>query len=117
MDAPLHIEYRGLTESDALSSFIRRKANALTRLNARIAGCRVVVEQAHRRGRPGEHFHVHVEVAVPGATLVTAKDPPDRRQSDAQTAVTEAFAAVRRQLQAWVPRRTRKTVRRSVTHP
>lgn len=109
MNAPLQIEYRGMTESDALSKLIRRKASGLERFYRRVGSCRVVVEQPHRRGRPGEHFHVHVELTVPGAVLVTAREPPDRRESDARVAVAGAFDAIRRQLQDYARKRRGQT--------
>lgn len=109
MNAPLQIEYRGMTESDGLTTLIRRKASGLARFYRHLGSCRVVVEQPHRRGRPGEHFHVHVEVTVPGAELVTGRAPPDRREADVRAAVADAFAAIRRQLQDYVRRRRGQT--------
>lgn len=115
MNAPLQIEYRGMTESDALSKLIRRKALGLERFYRHLGSCRVVVEQPHRRSRPGEHFHVHVEVTVPGDRLVTVREPPDRRESDARVAVADAFAAIRRQLQDYVRKRRGQTKPHSTT--
>jgi len=109
MNAPLQIEYRGMTESDELSRLIRRKASGLERFYRHVGSCRVVVEQPHRRGRPGEHFHVRVEVTVPGAELVTGREPPDRREADVRTALAEAFAAIRRQLQDYARKRRGQT--------
>ena len=106
MLVPVQITYRRMEESEALSGIIRAKAQKLERYYDRIGACRVLVERPHRHSRSGEHFHVRIDLTVPGGELVVERDPPLRaRNEDAYVAVTDAFRAARRELQDYVRRR------------
>ena len=103
---PVQITYRDMEESEALSTIIRTKAQKLERYFSRIGGCRVLVEQPHRHHRSGKHFHVRIDLTVPGGELVVEREPALRsRHEDPYVAVTDAFRAARRELQDYVRRR------------
>lgn len=103
---PVQITYRDMEESEALSALIRARAQRLERYYGRISGCRVLVEQPHRHRRSGEHFHVRIDLTVPGVELVVEREPALRsRHQDAYVAVTDAFRAARRELQDYARRR------------
>jgi cold shock CspA family protein len=103
MTIPLQISYRGLDPSDAVSRFIRAKAGRLERFYGRIGGCRVLVEQPHRHHHSGRHFHVRIDLMVPGGELVVEREPALRsRHKDVNVAVSDAFRAARRQLEDYV---------------
>jgi hypothetical protein len=92
--------------------------------------CRVLVELPHRHRHDGRHFHVRVEVTVPGAPPVVVNHEPslhgslkdlefDEHRKDAEidnvhrharVAVREAFDAARRQIED-VAREQRGTVK------
>jgi ribosome-associated translation inhibitor RaiA len=103
---PLQITYRGFSSSDALSHVIKEEADKLEEFFDRITGCRVVVEQPHRRHRKGKHFHVRIDLTVPGTELVVGRDPAEHDQyEDPFVAVAEAFTAMRRMLQEYSAKR------------
>ncbi|WP_426756545.1 ribosome hibernation-promoting factor, HPF/YfiA family [Myxococcus sp. Y35] len=100
MNRALQITYRGMETSEALSEYIRDHADKLEQFYDGIVGCHVVVEEPHRHKQRGRHFHVRVDVSVPGRNIVAARDPEARDgHEDAYQAVTDAFDAARRQLQ------------------
>ncbi|HUJ24505.1 MAG TPA: HPF/RaiA family ribosome-associated protein [Myxococcales bacterium] len=106
MLVPLQITYRGMKESEALSALVRKKVGALERFYRHIGACRVLFEQPHRHRRSGEHFHVRIDLTVPGDELVVDREPAAReRHEDAYVAVGDAFRAARRELQDYIRRR------------
>jgi cold shock CspA family protein/ribosome-associated translation inhibitor RaiA len=103
---PLQITYRGMEESEALSSIVHTKVRKLERFYQHISGCRVLIEQPHHHMQSGEHFHVRIDLTVPGDTLVVEREPSLRsRHEDAYVAVTDAFRAARRELQDYARRK------------
>ena len=103
---PLQITYRGMKESEALSEIVRTKARKLERFYKHISACRVLIEQPHHHMQSGEHFHVRIDLTVPGDELMVEREPSLRsRHEDAYVAVTDAFRAARRELQDYVRRR------------
>jgi len=95
---PMQVTFRGIAHSDALEADIREQGAKLERFARTIVGCRVLIDAPHRRHHDGPHFHVRVEVTIPGVPpIVVVHDtaPP----TDAYLTVHQAFEAVRRQLQ------------------
>jgi len=106
MQIPLQITYRGMKESEALSEVVRTKVQKLERFYGRIGSCRVLIEQPHHHKLRGEHFHVRIDLTVPGDELVVEREPSLRdRHKDAYVAVTDAFRAARRELQDYARRK------------
>jgi ribosome-associated translation inhibitor RaiA len=107
MQTPLQITFHNMTPSDSLSEWIRHKTEKLEQVYPRLVGCSVAVEEPnhhHRQGK-GRHFRVRVELTVPGERLVAGREGPDiASHEDAYLAVTKAFEAARRQLDAFVHR-------------
>ena len=100
MNRALQITYRGMAASDALNEHIRGQADKLEQFFDGIVGCHVVVEEPHKHKQKGKHFHVRVDLQVPGRSIVAARDPEERiGHEDAYKAVTDAFEAAQRQLQ------------------
>ncbi len=100
MKRQLQITFRGMSSSEALSEHIRDHAEKLEQFFDGIVGCHVVVEEPHRHKQQGKHFHVRVDLHVPGREIVVGKDVEERRANeDAYVAVSDAFEAARRQLQ------------------
>ena len=116
---PTQVTFRGLSPSDALGADIRERVEWLERFYAGILRCRVQVELPHRHRQQGRHFHVRVEIAVPGggpivvshepskhAGLKDVEDEVARKETEiesthryARVAVHEAFDTARRQLE------------------
>ena len=115
MHFPLQITHRQMDSSNALDEHIEAEAEKLERFFDKIISCRVVVEVPHKHHNKGQHFHVTVDLSVPGHELVVGRDPDERvTHEDPYVAVSEAFKAVRRQLKDTAQRRRREVKRHSL---
>lgn len=115
MHFPLQITHRQMETSEALDEHIEAEAEKLERYFDKIMSCRVVVELPHRHQHKGQHFHVVVDLSVPGREIVVGRDPDERvTNEDPYVAVTEAFKAARRQLKDTAQRRRREVKRHSL---
>lgn len=120
MEIPIHITFRHMEPSAALSARIEAEAAKLETFFDRITSCRVTVEAPHRHHKWGDHFHVRIELGVPGTELVVSREPaahgvsartdseasskagdlqPDHK--DAHIAIHDAFVSARRQVQEY----------------
>ena len=116
---PSQITLRGLAHVDALESDIHERIAWLEQFYDGIVRCRVLVEVPHRHHHDGRHFHVRIEVTVPGGVPIVVDHEPslhgglrdvqeDAHHKDteveaahrhARVAVREAFDAARRRLE------------------
>jgi ribosomal subunit interface protein len=97
------IVFRNVDRSDAVEAKVLERIAALERYYDRIMGCRVMIEEPHRRHTAGNLFHIRVDLTVPGREIVVRRDPPaDHAHEDVYVAVRDAFDAVRRQLEDYV---------------
>ena len=121
------ITYRNMPASDWLDAQIRRRVARLGAYSADILSCKVLVEIPHRHHEQGNHFHVRIDMKVPGDKIVAGHEPtlhidgdyeakPYRAKrteieavrKDALLAFRQAFAAAKRQLQNYARRRRRE---------
>ncbi|HLG57535.1 MAG TPA: HPF/RaiA family ribosome-associated protein [Vicinamibacterales bacterium] len=127
---PTQITFRGLSHDSVLDDEIREHVSWLEQFYAGIVRCRVLVEVPHRHRHDGRHFHVRVEVTVPGGApivishepslhgrLKDVEDEAHRKDDDivgvhryASVAIKEAFDAARRRLEDFA-REQRGTVK------
>ena len=127
---PTQVTFRGLRTSDALEADIHERVAWLEQFYAGIVRCRVLVELPHRHRHDGRHFHVRIELTVPGgAPIVVSHEPSlhgrlkdvedDAHHKEteiesvhryAAVAVHEAFDAARRRLEDFA-REQRGTVK------
>jgi ribosomal subunit interface protein len=106
MELPLQITFRNLDRSEAMEAKIRERAEQLDHYCAHIMRCRVTVEALHKHHHQGNHYHVRVDVTVPGQELVASREPDaDGAYTDAYVAIRDAFDAVRRQLEDYQRKR------------
>jgi cold shock CspA family protein len=116
---PTQVTFRGLQHSDTLESEIRQRVAWLEQFYAGIVRCRVLIELPHRHRHDGRHFHVRVEMTVPGGTPIVVSHEPSlhgglkdvqeeahHKDSEiegvhryAAVAIREAFDAARRRLE------------------
>ena len=83
-----------------MSEYIRTEADKLEQFCDRIVGCHVVVELPHKHQRQGNHFHVRIDLHVPGKEIVAGREHAERHShEDPYQAVSNAFEAARHQLQ------------------
>jgi len=107
MKIPLQITFHGIDHSNALEERIREKAAKLEQVCDRLTSCRVVVESHHKNTsalhKKGEPFHIRINVTVPGAELVAARDPKDVHiNEDISVALRDAFDNMGRQLKDYM---------------
>jgi cold shock CspA family protein len=116
---PTQVTFRGLAHSDELEADIRERVDWLDQYYAGIVRCRVLVEVPHRHRHDGRHFHVRVELTVPGGAPIVVSHEPSlharlkdvdeeihRKEAEiesahryAAVAVREAFDTARRRLE------------------
>jgi ribosome-associated translation inhibitor RaiA len=95
------ITFEGSESSDAARARILREIERLDTHNHRITGCRVKVIAPSNKRRHGTGFQVHIWLTIPPHEdiVATQSGSSDARQH-AQVAIKDAFAAVRRQVDA-----------------
>ncbi len=97
---PLHLSFHQLDASEALEDKIREKVDKLGQFYPGIQSCHVVVEQLHKHHHQGKHFHIRINLKVPGHELVAGREPdPNPAYTDVYVALRDAFKAMRRQLE------------------
>jgi ribosomal subunit interface protein len=100
MQIPLQVTFRNLDRSPALETNVREHAEKLDKFYDRIMSCRVVIEEQHRHHLHGNHYHVSVDVTVPGGELVASREPDEHHAyTDVYVAIRDAFDTMRRQLE------------------
>jgi len=129
------VTFRGFHPFPDLEAEVQRRIDRLTTYSRSIVACRVLVELAHRHHESGNHFHVRIELTVPGDQIVVAhehglhatsqdtdteratkQNETDRERQHALVAVRQAFDVARRRLQDSV-RRQRGVVKQSARRP
>ncbi|HEX3860074.1 MAG TPA: HPF/RaiA family ribosome-associated protein [Stellaceae bacterium] len=102
MDIPVEIVFHNMPNSATLEVEIRDRTDKLERRFQHLIGCRVSVEQLHRRHQSGNIYEVHIEMRVPGDDLVVSHEPHhahDRfTDPNAGIALRNAFKAAERRL-------------------
>lgn len=95
MILPVQITARRCSLSPAEEATIRQEAHSLDTFADHIVSCRVVVETPHRRHRTGSRYALRIDIGLPQGEVVATR----RADDNFLTAVQEAFAAARRQVQ------------------
>ncbi len=121
------VTFHGLDRSETLEADIRTRIGGLETYCSSIISCRVVVEFAQRHHRTGNHYHVRIDLAVPGEHIAVAHEASlhataqateighatkdtelDPERKHAFVAVHEAFDIARRRLQDFVQQQRRR---------
>jgi hypothetical protein len=88
-----------MSSSAAVEGAVRRWAQRLQRCYDRLHSCSVLIERPHNHRTHGNHFHVRVDLAVPGRQITTSREPErDPGHEDVYVAIADAFRTARRQL-------------------
>ena len=102
MDTPVEIVCHNMPSSVTVESEIRDRVDKLDRLYGHLTGCRVSVEQSHRRHKTGNLYDIHIELRVPGNDLVVTHEPHRTREKFADPnlaiALRSAFRTAERRL-------------------
>jgi len=96
------ITFEGSESSDAARAQIMGEIERLETHNHRITGCRVKVIAPSHKHRHGTGFQVHIWLTIPPRENIVVDQcaSNDARHEHAQVAIKDAFAAVRRQVDA-----------------
>jgi cold shock CspA family protein len=116
MERPLEIVFHNMKPSSAIEGLIREKVAKLEKFYPRIVGCRVSVQAPHKQHKTGNVPEVHVEIQVPGQTLVVSRDrraEEKHASPSARSSVRDAFDAATLKLQDY----KRKQAHEVKTHP
>lgn len=129
------ITFRGLARSPAVQAEIHERLGRLEGFYPGIIGCRVLVELVQHHHQSGNHYHVRIDLTVPGEEIVVAHeanlraaaqdvdaekiartDEPDPARRHVRVAIRNAFDIARRQLQDYA-RQQRGVVKTAVKRP
>ena len=112
MKVPLQITYRNIEGTPALDEHIRAKSEKLNKHFPHISHCQVVFECAHNHHHKGKLYHTTIDITVPGKEIAVSKESHDKHEHEnAYVAISDAFDAVRRQLEEHA-QRMKKHVKR-----
>jgi len=73
---PVQVTFRNLAHDEALEQEIRDQVSWLEQFYAGIVRCHVLVEVPHRHRHDGRHFHVRIDVTVPGGPPIVVSHEP-----------------------------------------
>ena len=73
---PTQVTFRGLAHPELLEAEIRQRVDWLEQFYPGIVRCRVVVEVPHRHHHRGRHFHVRIDVTIPGRDPIVVSHEP-----------------------------------------
>src|SRR5580692_484442 len=105
MSFPIQVTFRDMGSSDAVEAYIRDRAQKLDTFSSRITNCRVAIHSPHRHHQTGRHYRVRVDLVVPGGEIVVSHAPDeDPSNTDAYSAIDEAFERLSRRLEDYVRR-------------
>lgn len=121
MDTPIQITFRNMEPSEAVDRRIRSEAEKLEKYFDHITSCRVVIEVPHRHHARGRHFHLRIELGVPGREIIVTREPSLHRtmvrsrarrwrkrnelqamRRDPYIVIHDAFKEARRQVQDYI---------------
>lgn len=108
------ITFRHMNQDDALEATIRQKVAKLEKFFDQISKCEIVVEAPNAgHHQQGSHYHVRIELHVPGDELVVDRAPEAApNHEDPAVALRDAFEAAKRMLQEYARKRRGDVKRR-----
>jgi ribosome-associated translation inhibitor RaiA len=113
MPLSIRITWRDIEPSAVLGARIRELAQRLSKFNAEIIHCHVIIALPHKHSHQGRVYEVRIEVTTPGTHLIAQHDHPERHShEDPYVAVRDVFQSMRRQLEDHEKKR-----RQDVKHP
>lgn len=107
MDHPVEIVFRNMRPSSEIEGLIREHMARLEKLFDGIVWCRVSIEIPNRREKTGDVPQVHIELHVPGQTLVVRRErhAKERHQKpNVSSAVHDAFESAAMKLRSYKQR-------------
>ncbi len=135
MILPVQVTFRNMPHSEEIEEMIQAEAAHLEQYYGGIIGCRVMVEVPHRHHLKGAHYHIRIDLTVPGDEIVIKREPRlyalqqdtamegNHKSTEVETerkhlevAIREAFDTARRKLEDYA-RLQRGDVKTHVGNP
>jgi ribosomal subunit interface protein len=109
---PLQITSRNVELTGEIEHFIHKKSEKLDKFHRDMMSCRVLLEVPHRNRNSGLVYNARIDLAMPGKDIVIRREAHE----DLHRAITLAFEAALKRLQAYA-RRKRGEVKRHEEAP
>ena len=103
MDSPAELFFRNMKPSNELTQLAKERVDKLESFYQHIIGCRVTIGLANNTHRTGKVPEVHIDIQVPGHTIVVNHNPPN--DADVAASIHKAFDAAAHQLKEYKARR------------
>lgn len=102
MDSQAELFFRNMPPSEELTQLVKERVEKLEHLYQHITSLRVTIGLQNHTHRSGNVPEVHIDIQVPGQTVVV-KQHPDK--GDAAAVVHKAFDAAAQQLKEYKQRK------------
>lgn len=110
------ITFRDMDPSPAIEEYAMERAAKLDRFCDSIQRCHVTIEVPHRHHLHGKRYNVRIDVTVPGAEIVVARDPAENiAHEEVHAAIDAAFDDAQRRIEDHVRRRRQDVKQHEVT--
>ena len=101
MTVALHIAFRNMDASETAEALVRQRVAELEQVADRMSACRVVLDCEHRQNHVGRLYRAHIDLTVPGGTVMVNRDPGSNHvHDDLQVAIRDAFETAERKIRA-----------------
>lgn len=111
MDQPLEVVFRNMRPSQEIEAQVEKHIAKLEKIFQKIVSCRVAIELPNKKEKTDDVPNVHIELHVPGKTLIVRRDhhAKERHQKpNVTTALHDAFEAIALQLKDYKERLQRE---------
>jgi ribosomal subunit interface protein len=102
MDSSAELFFRNMNPSKELAQLVKEQVEKLEHFYQHIIGCRVTIGLANHTHRTGKAPDVHIDIQVPGHTIVVNHNSTE---VDGMAAVHKAFDAAMHQLKEYKRRK------------
>jgi cold shock CspA family protein len=73
---PIQVTFRGMRHSDSLETIVRDRVAWLERFYPNVVRCRVTMARPHKHRHDGRHYHLRIELTVPGGSPIVVNHEP-----------------------------------------
>jgi ribosome-associated translation inhibitor RaiA len=102
MDSSAELFFRNMKPSQELAQLVKEQVEKLEHFHQHIIGCKVTIGLANHTHRTGNVPDVHIDIQVPGHTIVVNHTSTE---ADGSAAVHKAFAAAMHQIKEYKQRK------------
>jgi ribosomal subunit interface protein len=98
---PIQITTKDVSLSPAIETFVRERADKLSRFCDGVINFHVVIGSPEKRKHQGKLYNVRIDTTVPGKELVVTK----KQGEDLYAAIRDAFNAMQRKMEEYLDKR------------